>query len=188
MTRRSHFRPTEVMRLTREPPFTDDSVAELIASILRNRYAAMDTAEIAKLQRSWNSRHSLLFGEQEARDRNPSPETKEIELLTRQAAAVRRTLHKIREHRQRELEAARSKADPTDIFYARLRMQEIDAVLNAANHVYVAQTYVTPDWLHGLLDEIEAAIRVTADAGQSHRRDARQVDRIAQARRHLPII
>lgn len=161
MSRRPHFRPHQVSRLTRDPPFSDASAAELIGSFLRNRYAAMDPAEIIKLRQSWNTRHNELYAAQDARDRDPTPEAREIALLNRQADAARRTLQRIKQRRQHELEAARSASEPTGIFYARLRCQEIEGVIARADDVCLPQGYVTPDWLDGLLDEIEAALRVT---------------------------
>jgi hypothetical protein len=161
VSRRPHFRPSQVSRLTREPPFTDANVAGLIAPFLGNRHAAIDPAEITGLRKSWNTRHNALFAAQEARDHDPTPESKEIATLNRHAYAVRRTLQRIKHRRQRELEIARSDGPSSAMFFAKLRLQEIEGVEARAENVYLPQSYVTPDWLGGLLDEIEAALLVT---------------------------
>lgn len=160
MSRRPHFRPSHVVKLKAEPPFTDATVAELFSDFLRNRLAALDPAEATQLTRSFNSRHAGLLAQQEGRDRYPDPEGKDIEALNREVNAVRRRLRKIKQRRDEALQATRG-GEPTRIFFAELAVQEINAHVALAERIYLPQTIITPDWLHGLLDEIEAALRAT---------------------------
>jgi hypothetical protein len=159
MSRRLHFRPEQVSRLTREPPFTDARVAELIATILRKPYAAMDPKEVSRLCRCWNQRHDRLFAEQEERDR--APEGKDIDTFNRHAGAARGALLRIRRRRQRELEAARASGAAASILTARTRLREANQQITIADLLCLPRNYITPDWLDGWLDEIEAALRVT---------------------------